>query len=157
MEFWIALGWLLAGGALLIIGGEIFVRGATALALLLKVPPLIIGLTIVAVGTSLPELASSVIAARKGQNDLALGNILGSNIFNTLAVVGIAGVIRPLSVEPEVLSRDLAFCGVLTLALTVMGISFRGREGRINRVEGAVFMVSYAAYIAGLILQVSRG
>ena len=149
--------WVVAGLGLLILSSRMLVFGAVSLASAFGVSDLIIGLTIVAVGTSLPELASSVIAARKGQNDLALGNILGSNIFNTLAVVGIAGAIHPLRVEPEVLSRDLAFCGVLTLALTVMGISFRGREGRINRVEGAVFMVSYAAYIAGLILQVSRG
>lgn len=149
--------WLVAGLGLLILSSRLLVYGAVELASAFGVSDLVIGLTIVAIGTSLPELASSVIAARKGQNDLALGNILGSNIFNTLAVVGIAGAIHPLRVEPAVLERDLAFCGVLTLALLVMGIGFRGRAGRINRVEGAVLVASYAAYIVGLILQVSRG
>ncbi|AXS83181.1 sodium:calcium antiporter [Marinobacter sp. Arc7-DN-1] len=111
---------------------------------------LVIGLTIVAVGTSLPELASSIIAARKGEHDLALGNILGSNLFNTLAVVGIAGLIAPMSVAPEVLSRDFPVMATLTLALFAMGYGFRG-PGRINRFEGSGLLLAFVGYTVYLL------
>jgi cation:H+ antiporter len=116
----------------------------------LGVSDLVIGLTIVAVGTSLPELASSVIAARKGEHDIALGNILGSNLFNTLAVVGIAGTIHPMAVGQEVLSRDILVMAALTLSLFVIGFGFRG-PGRINRYEGALLLACYVSYIAYLV------
>ena len=98
----------------------------------------------------MPELASSVIAARKGEHDIALGNILGSNLFNTLAVVGIAGAIRPLAAEPEIFNRDMLVMAGLTLSLFVIGYGFR-RAGRINRIEGALLVVCYAGYAAWLI------
>ncbi|MBT8329099.1 MAG: calcium/sodium antiporter, partial [Desulfofustis sp.] len=88
--------------------------GAVEIARGYGISDLIVGLTIVAVGTSLPELASSIIAARKKEHDIALGNILGSNLFNTLAVVGIAGMIQPMTVASEVLSRDIPVMAVLT-------------------------------------------
>lgn len=102
-----AVLWLVLGLVLLIVSSRILVWGAVDIVHRFGVSDLIIGLTIVAVGTSLPELASSIIAARKGEHDLALGNILGSNLFNTLAVVGIAGTIHPIAVGPEVFSRDI--------------------------------------------------
>ncbi|HKK91713.1 MAG TPA: calcium/sodium antiporter, partial [Desulfobacteraceae bacterium] len=102
-----AVFWLVAGLLMLIASSRILVWGAVEIAQIFGVSDMIIGLTIVAVGTSLPELASSVIAARKGEHDIALGNVLGSNLFNTLAVVGIAGSIHPFAVEPETLSRDM--------------------------------------------------
>jgi cation:H+ antiporter len=102
------------------------------------------------VGTSLPELASSVTAARKGEHDIALGNILGSNLFNTLAVVGIAGVISPMQVAPEILSRDIMVMAALTLSLFILGYGFRG-PGRINRVEGGLLLVSFVGYTAYLV------
>lgn len=111
---------------------------------------LVIGLTIVAIGTSLPELASSIIAARKGEHDLALGNILGSNLFNTLAVVGIAGTISPMAVAGDVLTRDLPVMVLLTIGLFVLGYGFRG-PGRINRFEGAAMLavfIGYTGYLA---------
>ena len=114
---------------------------------------LIIGLTIVAAGTSLPELASSVIAARKGEHDLALGNILGSNLFNTLAVVGIAGTIHPMTVSPEVFSRDMLVMGVLTVSLFVIGYGFR-EPGRISRLEGAALVACYLGYTAYLVTNI---
>jgi cation:H+ antiporter len=106
-----AVFWLVAGLLMLIASSRILVWGAVEIAQIFGVSDMIIGLTIVAVGTSLPELASSVIAARKGEHDIALGNILGSNLFNTLAVVGIAGTIHPFAVEPETLSRDMVVMG----------------------------------------------
>lgn len=149
--------WTILGLGLLIMSSRLLVFGAVELASFFGVSDLVIGLTIVAIGTSLPELASSVIAARKGKNDLALGNILGSNVFNTLAVVGIAGVLRPTHVEPGILERDLAFVGGLTLALCVMGLGLGGRPGRINRIEGGILVASYAAYLAHLLLRVTSG
>ena len=144
-----ALFWVVAGLLLLIVSSRLLVWGAVEIAHGLGVSDLIIGLTIVAAGTSLPELASSVIAARKGEHDIALGNVLGSNMFNTLAVVGIAGSIHPMDVAPQVLSRDVLVMGVLTVSLFVIGYGFRG-SGRINRFEGAVLLACYAAYIGYL-------
>jgi cation:H+ antiporter len=145
-----AVFWMLAGLVLLIVSSRILVWGAVEIAHGFGVSDLIIGLTIVAVGTSLPELASSIIAARKGEHDIALGNILGSNLFNTLAVVGIAGAIGPMTVESEVFSRDILVMTALTLLLFVIGYGFRG-PGRINRIEGAVLLACYAGYTTYLV------
>ncbi|WP_434049662.1 calcium/sodium antiporter [Marinobacter salarius] len=145
-----AVLWLIAGLLLLIVSSRILVWGAVELALGFGVSDLIIGLTIVAVGTSLPELASSVIAARKGEHDIALGNILGSNLFNTLAVVGIAGTISPMAVAPEVFYRDIAVMSALTLSLFILGDGFRG-PGRINRLEGGLLLACFVGYTVYLI------
>ena len=145
-----ALLWLVVGLLLLIVSSRILVWGAVDLATMFGISDLVIGLTIVAVGTSLPELASSIIAARKGEHDLALGNILGSNLFNTLAVVGIAGLIAPMSVAPEVLARDFPVMGALTLVLFAMCYGFRG-AGRINRFEGGALLLAFVAYTVYLL------
>jgi cation:H+ antiporter len=137
---------LVVGLVLLIASSRMLVWGAVEIARAFGVSDLIIGLTIVAIGTSLPELASAIIATRKGEHDLALGNVLGSNLFNTLAVVGLAGVIHPMSVGPEVFSRDVLVMAVLTFSLFFIGYGFRGRAGRINRFEGAVLVCCYVGY-----------
>ncbi|WP_435050749.1 calcium/sodium antiporter [Desulfonatronum lacustre] len=143
---------LVVGLVLLIVSSRVLVWGAVEIAHGFGVSDLIIGLTIVAVGTSLPELASSLIAAGKGEHDIALGNILGSNLFNTLAVVGIAGAIHPLAVGPEVFNRDMLVMAALTLSLFVIGYGFRRRgQGRINRIEGAVLLACYVGYTAYLV------
>ncbi len=142
--------WLVTGLVLLIISSRILVWGAVEIARELGVSDLIIGLTIVAIGTSLPELVSSIIAARKGEHDIALGNIIGSNFFNTLAVVGLAGAISPMQVEPEVLGRDVLVMSGLTVSLFIFGYGFRG-PGRINRLEGAALVACFFAYTALLI------
>ncbi len=146
-----ALLWLIVGLVLLVVSSRILVWGAVELASRLGVSDLIIGLTIVAVGTSLPELASSVIATRKGEHDIALGNVVGSNLFNTLSVVGIAGAIHPLKTGFEVLHRDIVVMAALTLSLFLIGYGFRGSGGRINRLEGAILLTCYAGYTAFLI------
>lgn len=140
-----AMLWLVLGLVLLIVSSQILVWGAVKVALGFGVSDLVIGLTIVAIGTSLPELASSIMAVRKGEHDLALGNVIGSNIFNTLAVVGIAGAIHPMTVAAEVLYRDWSLMAALTLALFVMGYGFK-RQGRINRFEGALLLGAFVAY-----------
>jgi cation:H+ antiporter len=146
-----ALMWLVLGLAVLVVSSRLLVWGAVSVAQALGVSDLVIGLTVVAVGTSLPELASCIVAARKGEHDLALGNVLGSNLFNTLAVVGIAAVIAPMQVPAEAIHRDLMVLGGLTLALFVMGWGWRGRSGRINRVEASVLLLVYVGYTAVLL------
>jgi cation:H+ antiporter len=145
-----AIFWLVVGLLLLIASSRILVWGAVEIAHGFGVSDLIVGLTIVAVGTSLPELASSIIAARRKEHDIALGNVLGSNLFNTLAVVGIAGIIHPLAVEPEVLSRDILVMALLTVSLFAIGYGFRG-PGRINRIEGAALLACYVSYTIYLV------
>ncbi|MBN2161830.1 MAG: calcium/sodium antiporter [Pontiellaceae bacterium] len=150
MPFRKALFWLFAGLIMLVISSRILVWGAVEIAQGLGVSDLIIGLTIVAIGTSLPELASSIIATRKGEHDIALGNVLGSNLFNTLAVVGIAGTIHPMMVGPEVFNRDMLVMSTLTLSLFAICYGFRG-AGRINRIEGAVLLTCYVGYTVFLV------
>ena len=145
-----ALFWLVAGLVLLIVSSRILVWGAVKIALGFGVSDLVIGLTIVAVGTSLPELASSIIATRKGEHDIALGNVIGSNLFNTLAVVGIAGVINPALVGAEVFSRDMLVMAVLTVSLFVFCYGFRGPH-RVTRLEGGILLLCYVAYTAYLL------
>lgn len=147
-----AVVWLLVGLVLLVASSRLLVWGAVAIARQLGVDDLIIGLTVVAVGTSLPELASSIIAVRRKEHDIALGNVLGSNLFNTLAVVGLAGSIHPLAVAPEVVSRDMSVMLGLTLFLFLAGYGFRGAgRGRINRCEGMILLAVYLGYTAYLI------
>ncbi len=148
-----AVMWLVVGLVLLIVSSRILVWGAVEVARGFGVDDLVIGLTIVAIGTSLPELASSLIATRKGEHDIALGNILGSNLFNTLAVVGIAGTIHPMTVGPEVLYRDVAVMAALTLSLFIIGYGLRG-PGRINRFEGAALLAVFFGYTAYLVATV---
>lgn len=140
-----ALIWLAVGLVSLIAASRLLVWGAVDIAVELGISDLVIGLTIVAIGTSLPELASSVIAARKGENDIALGNIIGSNLFNTLAVVGIAGGISSITVPPEVLGRDVATMAGLAVLLCVLGYRRNG-HGSINRLEGGVLLLCFGAY-----------
>ncbi len=147
-----ALMWLVIGLALLIVSSRMLVWGAVSIAQAFGVSDLIIGLTIVAIGTSLPELASSLIAVRKGEHDIALGNVIGSNLFNTLAVVGIAGSIHPLeNLPPEIFSRDIMVMSALTLLLFLLSYGFRGRPGRINRIEGGLLLACFVGYTAYLV------
>lgn len=146
-----AIFWLVSGLLLLVASSRLLVWGAVDIALSLGVSELIIGLTIVAIGTSLPELASAIAAVKKKEPDLAVGNILGSNLFNTLAVVGIAGAIKPIEVDPLVFSRDWLVMLVLTILL--VAFAFRpGGTGRINRYEGGFFIAAYVAYIVWLVV-----
>lgn len=145
--------WLVLGLALLVASSRALVWGAVVIARTLGVSDLLIGLTIVAIGTSLPELASSIAAARKGENDLALGNIIGSNLFNTLAVVGLAATISPMDeIEKAVTYRDMPLMTALTVALIVLGFRRKG-DGRLNRIAGAILLAIYVGYLALLVIQ----
>lgn len=147
---------LVAGLALLISSSHILVWGSVDLARAMGISELMIGLTIVAIGTSLPELASAVASARRGEHEFVLGNIVGSNLFNMLAVVGTASAISPVtSFSANVLVRDLPTVLVLTLSIAVFGINWRRpREaGTVNRIEGIFWVLAFVAYTALLLFQ----
>lgn len=142
--------WLVVGLVLLILASRLLVWGAVEIATALGWSELIIGLTIVAVGTSAPELASSIAAVRKGENDLALGNVIGSNLFNLLAVLGVAGLIAPATVGSEVMSRDLPVVLAFTVALVVFAVWPLGK-GKVDRIEGVVLLLAFVGYTAFLL------
>lgn len=143
-----AVFWLALGLAVLFVSSRIVVWGAVEVALGLGVSDLVIGLTVIAIGTSLPELVAAVVSGLKNEHDIAIGNVIGSNMFNLLGVMGIPGVIAPGLLEPEVLTRDYPLMLGLTVALFVMAYGVYGRPGRINRVEGGALLGIYTAYLA---------
>ncbi|PID62233.1 MAG: calcium/sodium antiporter [Gammaproteobacteria bacterium] len=146
-----AILWLAVGLVLLVVSSRMLVWGAVAIAEMFGVSDLVIGLTIVAIGTSLPELAACVAASRKGENDLALGNIVGSNFFNILAVVGLAATIHPISeISHTVFRRDWMVMFLLTLAVLPMSLA-RGKPGEITRYEGLLLLVVYVGYTVWLV------
>lgn len=147
-----AIGLLIAGSVILLISSKLLVWGAINVATLFGVSDLIIGLTIVAIGTSLPELAASIASARKGEHDIALGNVIGSNIFNTLGVLGVAGLIQPSILDDGVLTRDLPIMTALTIMMFMMAFG-RRNAGQITRIEGSILCLIFAAY--GVILYFS--
>lgn len=144
--------WLLIGLAVLLFSSRILVWGAVNIAQTLGVSDLVIGLTIVAIGTSLPELAASIASALKNEHDIAVGNIIGSNLFNTLGVLGLPGLIHPLLLESAVLTRDMPVLFALTLVMYLSARGWAGHPGSISRLEGGVFLVAFAAYQATLYL-----
>ena len=137
-----------AGVAVLAYGAHALVTGATALALIWGVPERVIGLTLVALGTSLPELASSLVAALRRETDIILGNVIGSNLFNLLAVLGTAAVVHPIEVPPVGLRLDLAI--MLGFALVVPPLMLADR--RLGRRRGALLLVAYVSYVVWLYL-----
>ena len=140
---WVALMLVVGGIVALAAGSELLVRGALQIARAAGVSETVIGLTLVAFGTSLPELATAIVAAVRGHTEVALGNVLGSNIFNILLILGALFVVTPVAVAPEILGFDIwVLLGATLIAVPVMLV---GR--RIGRVEGAVFVVLYCAFI----------
>ncbi|MEW8292735.1 MAG: calcium/sodium antiporter [Candidatus Thiodiazotropha endolucinida] len=136
---------LLGGLIFLLLSSRLLVWGASNVASTLGVSDVIIGLTIVAIGTSLPELAASITSALKGEDDLAIGNVIGSNLYNLLAVLSIPGLVAPGTYSPEVLERDLPVMMVLTMFLFFMGHGL-GKQGRINRLEGLLLLLCFIGY-----------
>ncbi|WP_316015652.1 calcium/sodium antiporter [Roseobacter sp. HKCCA0434] len=139
----IALNLALGLGGLLL-GAQLLIRGAVEIAESLGVSQTVIGLTIVAVGTSLPELAASLVSARRGQPELAVGNIVGSNIFNILGILGVTALVVPLEVAPRIAALDMPLLLAITLILTFA----LWRGWRIARGAGAAMLLGYAAYLA---------
>lgn len=151
-----AVVYLVGGLILLVVSSRIMVWGGVTIATELGISDLIIGLTIVAVGTSLPELASCIAAVRKHEDDLAFGNVIGSNLFNTSLVIGIAGLIHPTELEPELLTRDLPVVALLTVALFYLCWNDRPGQKKISRTEGTLLLTAYAGYNLVLIASVIR-
>lgn len=141
----IALFWLFAGMVILILSSKLLVWGATGLAREMGVSELIIGLTIVALGTSMPELAASVMSALRNEPDIAIGNIIGSNMFNILAVSSMPGLIHPSSFNEILLHRDVSIMVVVTLILFAMSYGFKG-PGRITRIYGFILLAGFVSY-----------
>ncbi len=132
---------VVVGSAVLVLGGHGIVLGAVALAQALEVPELLIGLSVVAVGTSLPELAASLVAALRGNAGIALGNVVGSNLFNLTAVLGVTALVQPLAVDPGIPGREF----VAVLALSVLLVPLTGFGRRIGRRDGVLLLVAYGA------------
>ena len=150
-RLWLLLLYLFGGLAGVLVGSELLVQGATEVARAAGVSEAIIGLTLVALGTSLPELATGIIAARHKHTDLALGNVLGSNIFNILAIMGVVAVTQPLAVPAEIIAFDL--WAMLGVTIAFLAVAFLAR--RIGRPVAVVFLFAYAAYILALYAGVS--
>jgi cation:H+ antiporter len=140
-----SLSYALIGLVVLLFSSRVLVWAAVTLASKLGVSDLIIGLSIVAVGTSLPELAAAIASVRRGEDDLAIGNIIGSNIFNLLGVLGIAAVITPFAVEGVSLARDYGIMSIFMLAIVLMGFAI-GRNAQVGRLEGGILLSVFIAY-----------
>ena len=141
-----AVIWVLVGLVLLPLSSQILVNGATGVALQFGVSEFVIGVTIVALGTSLPELAASIASVLKGEHELAIGNVIGSNIFNILGVLGIASIIHPVAVSQSVLFKDYALMLFLTFVMLVMAYGFKG-PGSIKRGEGIILFFIYLTFL----------
>ncbi len=158
MKTAIAVFWLIAGLAILALSSKVLVWGAVGTAEYFEVSPLIIGLTVIAIGTSLPELAASLVSAIKGHHDIAVGNIIGSNLFNLLAVMSLPGIIGSVSLEASVFWRDYAcmlLLTVLLLGITIWLLSRAKSDGdaKIGRVSGALLLSVYIGYLYLLVYQ----
>ncbi len=141
---------LIIGFALLVKGADIFVDGASSVAKKMRIPAFVIGLTIVAFGTSAPELAVSITAAMKGSNDIAIGNVVGSNIFNTLVVLGASAAITPIVVEKGMIKKDYPlsiFAAVLLGILSLDTILFKKAEMSLGRMDGVILLIAFAGFM----------
>lgn len=147
-----AILWLALGLGTMLVGAHLLVDGAIGLAVVLGVSEVVIGILLVALGTSLPELAVSLVSAMKGEYGLAIGNIVGSNIFNLLAVIGIAAAITPAALAPSVLSLHIFVMVAFTLVLFAMTYDYDGKS-ELSRIEGAALLAAFIAYDTYVVLQ----
>ncbi|MCB1053269.1 MAG: calcium/sodium antiporter [Acidobacteria bacterium] len=141
-----AFFWLASGLLLMVVSSRMLVWGGLALATRYQISDISVSLSLVAFGTSLPELASSLAAIRRKEDDLALGNLLGSNLFNTLAVLGASAMVEPLQVHHQLMGRDLPLCLLLTLTVFLVGFRFK-RTPRVNRIAGSGLFIGYFVYL----------
>ncbi len=160
-----AMLWTFTGLIVLLLSSRLIVWAAVEIAHVFEISELIIGLTVIAIGTSLPELAASITAARKHEHDMAIGNIIGSNLFNTLGVLALPGLIAPGMIDPSLLSRDFLVMAALTLLLFLMATLLKGRsisignrsvtQKAIGRIEGGVLLTCFFGYLVLLYRQIS--
>lgn len=147
-----ALLWTLIGLVVLLLSSRLTVWAAVEIAQAFGISELIIGLTIIAIGTSLPELAASITAARKQEHDMAIGSIIGSNLFNILGVLALPGLILPSIIDTVVLTRDYLIMAGLTIMLYLMSTLFKSKKKAIGRIEGAILLACFVGYM-GLLYQ----
>ena len=152
MEILKAILLLLVGFVLLVKGADFFVEGSSSLAKKLRVPALIIGMTVVAMGTSLPELAVSVSASFNNSNSLAISNVVGSNTFNLMVVLGISALFTPILVSKETVKRDFPFsiiCALMLLVLGLLGWNFASGalSWELDRIDGAIFLGLFVLFL----------
>ena len=142
--------WLLLGFVFLVKGADLFVDGCSSIAKTLRVPSIIIGLTIVAFGTSAPEASVSIMASLSGNNDIAISNVIGSNLFNSLAVIGVCGVVLPMKIQGGLLKKEMPFSILVTgLLLLFCMFSIGGGKGvlQIGRLEGLILLLLFAGFL----------
>lgn len=154
MTMAVSVTWFMIGLVLLIGSSRIVVWGSVEIAHFFGISDLVIGLTIIAIGTSLPELMASIMSVRKGEDDLAIGNVIGSNMFNILAVLSMPALIAPQSFAVDALNRDFPIMVGFTVLLLLMARGFRDR-GKLSRVDGAILSAAFAAYLSLLYFQSS--
>lgn len=138
---------LIVGFVLLIKGADLFVDGACALSEKMKIPAYLVGLTVVALGTSLPEAAVSITASIGGSNEIAIGNVIGSNMFNTLVVLGASALFAPVAVKKNLIRRDFPFCILITVLMLVLMLTMGGGEIGISRVGGIILLAAFALFM----------
>lgn len=148
----ITLVLLLAGLVLLVVGAEFLVKGASRVAAILRIPPLIVGLTIVAYGTSAPEMFVSIISASSGQGDIAMGNVVGSNICNVLLILGLSALITPLIVTKQIIRSDVPIMIGVSVLLLLFGL-----DGQLSRVDSLILFIGGVVYTLSLIYQSKQG
>lgn len=157
MDVLLMLVFLVGGFILLVKGADFFVDGACDLSAKLKIPAYIVGLTVVAFGTSLPEAAVSITASLKGSNEIAIGNVIGSNTFNTLVVLGASALFAPVLVKKNIIKRDLPFCLAITVLLPILILTLNGGEIALTRLDGIILLALFVAFMISSVISGKKG
>ena len=147
MDILIMIVCLIGGFLLLVKGADFFVDGACAISEKLRIPAYVVGLTVVAFGTSLPEAAVSVTASIQGSNEIAIGNVIGSNMFNTLVVLGASALFAPVAVKKNIIRRDFPFCIIITVLLPLLILTLNGGNLALTRLDGIILLVIFAFFM----------
>lgn len=147
MDILIMIVCLIGGFLLLVKGADFFVDGACAISEKLRIPAYVVGLTVVAFGTSLPEAAVSITASIQGSNEIAIGNVIGSNMFNTLVVLGASALFAPVAVKKNILRRDFPFCILITVLLPLLILTLNGGNLALTRLDGIILLVVFAFFM----------
>ncbi len=147
MDILIMVVCLIGGFVLLVKGADFFVDGACAISEKLRIPAYVVGLTVVAFGTSLPEAAVSITASIQHSNEIAIGNVIGSNIFNTLVVLGASALLAPVAVKKNIIRRDFPFCIIITVLLPLLILTLNGGNLALTRIDGIILLIIFAAFM----------
>lgn len=153
MDILLMIVCLIGGFILLVKGADMFVDGACAISEKLRIPAYVVGLTVVAFGTSLPEAAVSITASIQGSNEIAIGNVIGSNIFNTLVVLGVNALLAPLIVRKNILKRDFPFCIAITVLLPLLIITLNGGQLALTRIDGIILLLVFVSFMTYSVIQ----